>query len=140
MSDLEARLRAAFQVANERQGAGLDDFFRLYHDDVYFEDPMQRAHGKEAFTRAMRRMYRNLRDVEIQFQTFSGSDTQAHATWTMRFRPKLGPTIVVEGASLFQLRDGLILVHRDYWDLLSSLMETSPLTALVYRAITRRLA
>jgi hypothetical protein len=85
-------------------------------------------------------MYRNLRDVEIQFQTFSGSDTQAHATWTMRFRPKLGPTIVVEGASLFQLRDGLILVHRDYWDLLSSLMETSPLTALVYRAITRRLA
>lgn len=140
MSDLEASLRAAFQAANERQAAGLDDFLRLYHDDVHFEDPLQRTHGKEALAAALRSMYRKLRDIEFQIHTFSRAGDEAHLTWTMRFRPRLGPLLRIDAASHLKLRDGLILYHRDYWDLLSSLAEASPLGAQVYRALSRRLA
>ena len=150
-TDLENQLSAAFQVANERQGAGLDDFFALYHEDVYFEDPVQRVHGKEAFREAMLRMYRKLKQVEFQLQTFSmdAQGEEAHATWVMHFRPRiapssitrrLGPVVAIEGASHFRLREGRILYHRDYWDLLSSLIETSPVAALAYRSLTRRIA
>jgi ketosteroid isomerase-like protein len=139
MTHLETKLRAAFQAANERQAAGLDELFSLYHEDVYFEDPLQRIHDKAAFTATIRRMYHTLTDIEFLLQSFSEAGDEAHATWTMRFRPRFGPRISLEGASHLRLRGGKILYHRDYWDLLSSLLETSPVTALAYRAISRRL-
>lgn len=139
MTPLETELRAAFQAANERQSEGLGVLLALYDDDVYFEDPLQRTHGKQALAEAMRSMYRKLREIDFQFHSFSSAGDDAHATWTMRFRPAFGPRILLEGATHLRLRDGKILYHRDYWDLLSSLLETSPITALAYRAISRRL-
>jgi len=137
---METRLRAAFQVANERQAAGIDDFLRLYHDDVHFEDPLQRTHGKEALAAALRSMYRKLGDIDFQMYTFSRAGDEVHFTWTMRFRPRFGPRLCVNAASHLRLRDDLILYHRDYWDLLSSMADASPLSAQLYRAISRRLA
>ncbi|MCU0657247.1 MAG: nuclear transport factor 2 family protein [Polyangiaceae bacterium] len=142
MDNLEEQLRGAFAILNEKQGAGLDALLALYHDEVYFEDPLQRVHGKAAFGAAMKRMYRKLKQIEFQLQSCSmdASKDEGHATWIMHFRPRFGPAMVIEGASHFRLRDGQILYHRDYWDLLSSLIETSPLAALAYRSLSKHLA
>jgi hypothetical protein len=140
MSDFEARTRAAFDAVNQRQLAAIDVYMALYHDDVYFEDPMQRLYGKVALTEGLRRMLTRLRDVEFQIHTLRQIDNEAYLTWTMRFRPPIGPGMCVEGSSHLRLHEGLIHYHRDYWDMLSSLAETSPLLGLAYRAVMRRLA
>ncbi|MCS6901219.1 MAG: nuclear transport factor 2 family protein [Myxococcales bacterium] len=138
MNDLEANLRSAFQAANERQSAAIDDILQLYHEDVYFEDPLQRLYGKQALARALRNMYRMLGTIEFQIQSFSLRGDEAHLTWMMCFRPPLGPLLRIEAASLIKVRDGRIVYHRDYWDLLSSLANACPFLARIYRGLSRR--
>lgn len=139
-TDLRSGLDAAFAAVNQRQLAGLDEFLALYDPDVYFEDPLQRTHGLDAFRRAMERMMTSLRDIEFQLEEFSQTGDLAFLSWTMRFKAPLGVAVVVEGTSHLRLRQGKILFHRDYWDLLSSLAETSPALGLAYRSVTKLLA
>lgn len=139
MTSLETNLRTAFQTANEQQLTGLASLLALYHEDVFFEDPHQRTHGKEALARFLRQRYSKLREVELQLLSFSSREQEAHTTWTLRFRPRIGPRIQIDGASYLQLRDGKILSQRDYWDLLSSLIETSPFIAIAYQTLWRKI-
>jgi hypothetical protein len=46
-------------------------------------------------------------------------------TWTMLMRARLPSP---------PLRDGRVALHRDYWDLLGSMMDVVPLAGPVYRA------
>lgn len=142
MTGFEQRFREAFERLNREGPSALEPLSSLYHPDVYFEDPLQRLHGREAFLDGMRRLYRKLRGVEFHLRSVvtNAQGDEAHATWQMRFSPPLGPAVSIEGASHLRLRDGQILYHRDYWDLLSSIAESSPTLALIYRALSRRLA
>lgn len=138
--DTAARLRHAFEALDQRKLAGLDDFAAIYHDDVYFEDPMQRLHGKPALLDAMRRLFARMRDLDLRLESVLVTGDEAYLTWTMRLHPRLGPSIHLEGVTHLRLSGDLVIYHRDYWDLLSSLAESSPLLGLAYRAVMKRLA
>ena len=46
-----------------------------------------------------------------------GDESAASIEWVMRGKPKLGPTVEVEGMSRVRALDGKVVDHRDYWDL-----------------------
>jgi limonene-1,2-epoxide hydrolase len=134
--DFAQNFRAAIDAFN---AGDLDGLLSRYHRDVYFEDPIQRVYGLDAFAEVNRRMFRKLRGLKITLHELLVGDGQFFASWSMRFSLPLGPTITIEGATHGKLRDGKIIFHRDYWDMLSSLLETSPLLGVAYRAVATTL-
>jgi hypothetical protein len=50
-----------------------------------------------------------------------------------------GPEIHIDGVTHCTLRDGKVVVHRDHWDLVGSLMGTIPVVGSIYKAMVRLL-
>jgi hypothetical protein len=57
------------------------------------------------------------------------------ARWRMVFRPKLGPELTIPGSSEFRSDQGLIVFHRDYWDLVGAAMSGFPRVEPLYRRL-----
>ena len=112
----------------------------LYHEQVQFEDPIQSVVGIEPFTEANRRLIRRAKALTINLGTIVEQEGHLFAVWTMTFEPKMGPALVLEGATHATFRDGLIVYQRDYWDLISSAAEAVPGVGMFYRRLVSLLA
>lgn len=110
-----------------------------YGDDVEFVDPLQRLHGKRDFMAMNRRFFGSGQQMRVTIESIVGDDREAFVAYTMRYTPKIGPTLTLEAASHCRAEGGAITYHRDYWDLLGSVMGSIPGLANVYRAIVARL-
>lgn len=95
----------------------LADIRRLYGDNVFFRDPMQQAEGLPAFLDVNRRMGKGAKEVRFQVRDSTGDDILFYLHWTMRFVPRLGPALSVEGVSRIRAEDRRVVEHIDYWDL-----------------------
>lgn len=135
-----ARLRAVLDAFNQVGGVGaLELIPDLYTDDVVFRDPLQTVVGKEAFMAMNRRFFDKGQQLDVEVHDFMETGDQIFCSWTMRFRPRLGPAITVEGATHARVRDGQIAYHRDYWDLLGSVFASLPAVGPLYQRLVRRL-
>ncbi len=95
----------------------LADIQRLYAPGVFFRDPMQQAEGLAAFLEVNRRMGKGAEQVRFQVRDSTGDDELFYLHWTMRFEPRLGPALSVEGVSRIRAEARLVVEHIDYWDL-----------------------
>lgn len=95
----------------------LADIRRLYDDAVFFRDPMQQAEGLAAFLEVNRRMGRGAKRVSFRVQDSTGDDSLFYLHWTMRFEPRVGPALTVEGVSRIRAEQRRVVEHIDYWDL-----------------------
>jgi limonene-1,2-epoxide hydrolase len=135
MATLVERLRdvlAAFRADNPRC---LDDLDALYAPDVRFEDPIQRVDGRAAFRRMNERLLARCAYVRFEDVALVGDDARVMATWTMIYKPKVGPEIRVAGSSDFRAEGGCIVYHRDYWDILGAVMSGFPLVEPLYKRV-----
>jgi ketosteroid isomerase-like protein len=112
----------------------------LYHEQVQFEDPIQSVVGVEAFVEANARLLRRAKSIAISMGTVVEQEGHLFAVWTMTFEPKVGPSMVFEGATHATVRDGWIVYQRDYWDLLSSAADALPGLGMVYRRMVSLIA
>jgi steroid delta-isomerase len=61
-------------------------------------------------------------------------------TWDFHFTARAQP-MTISGCTQFELNDqGLITLHRDYWDAAQQVYEKVPLLGAVLRLIRRKLA
>ena len=111
----------------------------LYDPDVVFRDPLQTLRGRDAFIAMNRRILTRAKRLSFEVSSVAAGDGSVFLAWTMLYEPKLGPTISFEGATHARTRDGLIIEHRDYWDLLSSLAASVPILRRVYAAMAPHL-
>ena len=111
-----------------------------YAADVVFTDPLQTVRGRSAFMAMNRRLISRARSIRFDVVDRAQDGDQLFVTWVMVMRPKLpAPTLRIEGVTHCILRDGLVAVHRDYWDLLGSVMDTIPIVGGLYRRAVARL-
>ena len=89
----------------------------LYANALVFRDPIQVAHGLDAFVALNKRLLRRMRRLEWKIVSTRGDASEAFVEWVMLGAPKLGPSIEVNGVSRVLARDGLIYDQRDYWDM-----------------------
>ena len=94
-----------------------DDLRALYADDLRFRDPIQELQGIDAFIDMNGRLLGRMQTLAWDIHGAIGDDAYAIVEWTMRGKPKLGPSIAVDGATRVRARGGRIIDHRDYWDL-----------------------
>ena len=117
MSTLPERLAAGLAALSPHDLPTVEAFRALYHPDVEFRDPVQSLRGLEAFIAMNYRLLRRSKELSFEIHRTSGDDALCFLVWTARFVPKFGPRMEVEGVSELEAKDGLVVRHRDYWDL-----------------------
>lgn len=135
---LAPRFRSAIDALNARGVDALDELLALYDASVVFEDPMQRIEGIDAFASLNRKMVEHARSMRFDVHEVVEQGGQLFATWTLHYAPKLGPTLTIGGVTHARVRDGRIVEHRDYWDLLSSVVDVIPGATRVYKSVMAR--
>ncbi len=115
----------------------------LYHPEIVFQDPSTILYGRDAVKAHILSLYHNIHDVQYELAPpLLHGDEAATQPWTLQYRhPKLaqGRLILVEGVSILQCQDGLIIHHRDYFDLGQLLYEHVPLLGRGVRLLKQRI-
>ncbi|MEM6292056.1 MAG: nuclear transport factor 2 family protein [Myxococcota bacterium] len=115
-----------FEAVGPGDEATVDALHSHYHPDVLFTDPIQRAEGRDAFLDANRRLVRRTRVLSFTMHDRATTPDHIFLTWTMRLAMKLGPLLEETGVTHLKVRNGLVVEHRDHWDLTAFLTSALP--------------
>ncbi|AUX45938.1 uncharacterized protein SOCE26_074400 [Sorangium cellulosum] len=119
--------------------SALPDFLALYDEAVHFQDPLQTIDGLEAYGEMNRRSLEKARLIQVEVGDRIARDGVLFVAWTMRFSPRLGPTMSFSGVSHLRARGGKIVAHRDYFDVVSGAVSAVPGLSGVYHFFTSKL-
>ncbi|MDF2184906.1 nuclear transport factor 2 family protein [Grimontia hollisae] len=114
----------------------------VYSEDVVFEDPAHRIEGYGNLSRYFEAMYANVTDCRFDIHDHAVNGDVAFISWTMTLsHPKLdgGAQRAVQGCSRLVLKEGRVVMHRDYFDLGEMLYEALPVLGSAVRMIKKRL-
>jgi hypothetical protein len=114
----------------------------VYDAQARFKDPFNEVQGLPEIERIFRHMYVALDQPHFVVTGQVVDGTQAFLTWEFRFRFKRFDTTTlqaVRGASHVVFNEqGLVTVHRDYWDAAEELYEKLPVLGGVMRWLKKR--
>ena len=114
----------------------------VYDEQATFKDPFNEVQGLPEIERIFRHMYVALDQPHFVVTGQVVDGAQAFLTWEFRFRfTRFDTTTLqaVRGAShvLFNAQ-GLVTMHRDYWDAAEELYEKLPVLGGVMRWLKKR--
>lgn len=114
----------------------------VYEPQARFKDPFNEVQGLPEIERIFQHMYVALDQPHFVVTTQVVDGAQAFLTWEFRFRFKRFDTSTwqtVRGAShvVFNAQ-GLVSLHRDYWDAAEELYEKLPVLGGVMRWLKKR--
>lgn len=119
--------------------AALADLGQLYAPDARFKDPFNEVVGIAAIRRIFAHMFATTEAPRFEVTDCIEQGGQAMLGWTFRFALR-GRALTVRGVTHLRFdADGLVTLHRDYWDAAEELYEKLPLLGGLMRAIRRRL-
>lgn len=116
---------------------------QLYHADVSFIDPVHELHGRNALTEYFDHAYARLQHCEFTGLQQMEHGEQGFLSWQMQFsHPAIGKgkTIIVHGCSVLRWQDGLIIYHRDYYDLNEMVFRHLPVIGWLTTKVKQRMA
>lgn len=114
----------------------------LYDAQATFKDPFNEVQGLPEIERIFRHMYGALDQPHFVITGQLVDGAQAFLTWEFRFRFKRFDTTTlqtVRGASHVAFNEqGLVTLHRDYWDAAEELYEKLPLVGGLMRWLKKQ--
>ncbi len=132
-------LAAFFETLSPQSVAQLHT---IYDAQARFKDPFNEVKGLPEIERIFRHMYVALEQPHFVVTGQVVDGTQAFLTWEFRFRFKRFDTTTlqaVRGASHVVFNEqGLVTMHRDYWDAAEELYEKLPVVGGVMRWLKKR--
>ncbi|MBP8148932.1 MAG: nuclear transport factor 2 family protein [Limnohabitans sp.] len=132
-------LATFFETLSPQSVSQLHDF---YDAQARFKDPFNEVQGLPEIGRIFRHMYVALDQPHFVVTGQVVDGTQAFLTWEFRFRFKRFDTTTlqaVRGASHLLFNDqGLVTLHRDYWDAAEELYEKLPVVGAFMRWLKKR--
>ncbi|ATJ84384.1 nuclear transport factor 2 family protein [Halomonas beimenensis] len=140
----DAHLEAFCAFYNKLDKSCTKNLYKIYTQDVAFEDPLHRIEGLDALEDYFSSLYENVTRCRFRFHQRQRLGEQAFVTWTMHVaHPRLarGREIAVEGCSRLAFAgdgSGRVHEHRDYFDAGALLYEQLPLIGPTIRLIKRR--
>ena len=122
--------------------AALATLDTLYAADARFKDPFNDVHGIPAIHHIFAHMYRSLENPRFRITGRIEQGAQCFLTWEFHFAFKRFQTgqaqCILGGSHLVLNAQGLISLHRDYWDAAEELYEKLPLVGGLMRWLKRR--
>ena len=114
----------------------------LYAPTARFKDPFNDIKGIAEIERIFQHMYVSLQQPRFVILEQIVDGSQAFLTWEFRFKFRRFDThteqVVLGTTHLVLDEQGLISLHRDYWDAAEELYEKLPVVGSVMRWLKRR--
>lgn len=113
--------------------------FPYYHEEIVFQDSIQRIEGKEAFTALCARLTDRCKELRMEIVSIFHRDNEIMFDWTMTMMFKRFPSTPIYGSTKLTLHaDGRILFQRDYYDLWGDIFNGIPWFRKPYRRFMRK--
>jgi limonene-1,2-epoxide hydrolase len=113
--------------------------FPYYHDDIVFQDCIQRVTGRADFEALCNRLAQRCRELRMRILDVSQTGNVIFLEWEMTLMFQRWPSSILHGCSRLTLdADGRIVEQRDYYDLWGDIFDNIPRFAAIYRAFMRR--
>lgn len=112
----------------------------VYAADASFKDPFNDIRGHAAIVRVFEHMFVQLQEPRFRVLEQLAQGRQGFLTWELDFRFQRWPKELqcIRGATHVRFNeDGLVQLHRDYWDAAEELYEKLPLLGGMMRMLKR---
>ncbi len=110
-----------------------------YHEDIVFQDSIQRVEGIDAFQALCARLTRRCKQLNMDITSVVVGSREIFLEWTMVTMFRRWPSSPVYGCSKLTLGDdGRITMQRDYYDLWGDIFDGIPGFRRLYRRFMRR--
>jgi steroid delta-isomerase len=138
MTPLERLIDYYENMTEETAAPGLDG---LYASDATFKDPFNEVQGVPAIARIFTHMYEQVYVPRFVVHSRVAQGQEAFLTWEFTFVMKnyRSGEQRIRGATHIRFDDqGLVAMHRDYWDAAEELYEKLPVLGILMRWLKRR--
>lgn len=128
------RLRALWSQTYNTQGKpDWSHLFPYYHDDIIFEDSIQRIEGKVEFMAMCNRLALRCETLNMDILSIVMDGKQVFFQWKLLMSFKRWPTNALYGCTRLTLsEDNRIITQRDYFDLWGTILNGIPLLRKSY--------
>ena len=138
--DMKERFEQIVQWFEQLSPASLDSLGNVYAADAKFRDPFNDLTGWDRIRSVYQHMFDSLDSPRFFITNVVANGLQAFIVWDFVFVLR-GRSMHIHGCTQLVLnRNGLILLHRDYWDAAEELYEKLPLLGGLLRWLKRRIA
>ena len=108
--------------------------YQYYHDDIVFQDTIQRIEGKAEFIALCERLTKRCKELKMDLGTIFAKDNEFMFDWTMTMMFDKFPSTPIYGCTKLILHpDGRIISQRDYYDLWGDIFNGIPWFKKPYR-------
>jgi limonene-1,2-epoxide hydrolase len=114
--------------------------FPYYHDNIIFQDAIQKVGGKEAFVKMCERLAARCERLEMEITAVIADPPLIFMEWKMTMIFRKTPKTSLFGCTKLTLaEDGRIIQQRDYYDLWGDIFPNVPVMRRLYPKFMRRI-
>jgi hypothetical protein len=107
--------------------------FPYYHEDIIFQDTIQKVEGKEAFMEMCSRLTKRCDRLEMDISSLAVNPPEIFMEWKMTMIFRKTPNTPLYGCTRLTLAgDGRIIHQRDYYDLWGDIFKNVPVMRRLY--------
>ena len=126
------------EIWNSPYGADpVPDYSKIYphyHPDCRFHDSIQSFDGRDNFMEMCERLEQRCAEIRMEVHSAAKNGNVFLIEWTMSMRFRGTPLTPLSGASRLNVDDdGLITLHRDYYDLWGDTLDVIPGVGKAFR-------
>lgn len=108
--------------------------FPYYHENIIFQDTIQRIEGIENFIAMCNRLTKRTKQLKMEIISIAQNENVIMFDWVMTMMFKKYPNTPMYGATKLVLNEeGLIKEQRDYYDLWGDIFNNIPRFGKMYR-------
>lgn len=107
--------------------------FPYYHENIVFEDSIQRIEGIEEFTAMCKRLTKRCEKLNMEIQSILMEGQVVFFQWTMEMSFKKFPVTPIYGCTKLIIEDNKIVSQRDYYDMWGDIFNNIPWFHRMYR-------
>jgi limonene-1,2-epoxide hydrolase len=113
--------------------------FKYYHEDIVFQDTIQRIEGKEEFIALCGRLTERCKELRMDIESIFMKENEIIFDWKMTMMFNKFPSTPIFGCTKLTLHeDGRIIAQRDYYDLWGDIFNGIPWFRKPYRKFMRK--
>ena len=113
--------------------------FPYYHDDIVFQDSIQRIEGKDEFIKMCNRLTDRCEQLRMELYTIAEAENAFLFDWKMEMMFKKWPSNPIYGSTKITMADDNRIIHqRDYYDIWGDIINGIPYLVKPYRGFVKR--
>lgn len=122
---------------NHLSPTNLDDIEKFYTEDCYFKDPFHELHTRHDLIKLYQKMFKILPDSKFVItKTFKNTENEMVLFWDYHFT-MLNKKHIISGNTFFELKNGKISKHIDYWDSVNEFWSKIPVIKYFFLLLNR---